>query len=310
MWGGGVVGSSPTTPTNLNFLNKTMIKPVGNWKQIFTPSEHSRYINDHTIFADKSGKYHLLGTASSKNYAFFRERFFVEAISDKIDGPYRESGITFKTDPHPGIKIAPFVISSEKDKKFHLFFGPGKISHYISDDGVSWIYRSVAIKTIWPLTPDPYFFPFTNKYLMYLTGSNNRILVYESADLDKWKFADTALKLGLGAPISVNSACESPSVIFYKDSYYLFTTIVPALIGTKKHYNNTLVFCSSNPYNFGTYNGKNGQNTCLVGTLEAHAPEIIVANNKIFFTTCGWVGMPKPKGVSCSGVCLRELKID
>ncbi len=287
-----------------------MIEPIGDWKQIFVPSKNSKYVNDHTIFVDKSGKYRLLGTASSKNYAFFRERYFVEAVSDTLDGEYLENNVTFRNDPHPGIKIAPFVIFSDHDQKFHLFFGPGKISHYISDDGIVWNYQGVAIQTVWPLTRDPYILVYANKYLMYLTGSNNRIVVYESADLDKWKYAGVALRLGPGAPVSINSACESPSVILFHKKYYLFTTVVPAMIGTKKHYNDTLVFCSDTPLDFGVYNGKSGQNAKLIGSLEAHAPEILTENNKIFYTTCGWAGMPKPAGVCDNGVCLRELKID
>lgn len=287
-----------------------MIKPVGDWKQIFTPSKNSKYVNDHTIFVDKSGKYRLLGTASSKNYTFFRERFFIEAVSDKIDGKYLEDNISFQFDPHPGVKIAPFVIFSEPDKKFHLFFGPGKISHYISDDGRAWKYFGVAIKTIWPLTRDPFVLKHNNKFIMYLTGSNNRIITYESADLNKWKYIGSALKLGRGAPASPNSACESSTVIYKNDKFYLFTTIVPALIGTKQHYNNTLIFESNDPFNFGSYHGVLGHNSSLVGSLEAHAPEIIVANNKIFYTTCGWPKMPKPDGVCGDGVCMRELKID
>jgi len=293
----------------LNCLN-IMIKPIGDWKEIFAPTKNSRYVNDHTIFADKSGQYRLIGTTSSKNYAVHRERFFVEAIADKIDGTYIENKITFKYDPHPGVKISPFVFFSDKDKKFHLFFGPWKISHYISDDGENWTYAGVAVKTIWPLTRDPYIFHYNDKYLMYLTGSNNRIIVFESLDLSKWKYIGAALKLGLGSPVSPNSACESPSVLEHNGSFYLFTTIVPGLVGVKKHYNDTFVFRSSNPYDFGKFNGKNGQNAKLIGQLETHAPEIFIQDDKIFYTTCGWSKMPRPEGVDCDGVCIRELEID
>ncbi len=287
-----------------------MIQPVGEWKQIFVPTKNYRYVNDHTIFVDKDGKYHLVGTTSSKNYAVHRERFFVEAVANKIDGEYLESKITFKSEPHAGVKISPFVIFSDKDKNFHLFFGPGKISHFVSDDGNTWTYAGVAIKTIWPLTRDPSVLFYEDKYLMYLTGSNNRIIVYESLDLTRWKYIGTALRLGLGAPLSANSACESPTVIEHHNFFYLFTTIVPGLIGVKKHYNDTYVFRSSNPFDFGTFNGKRNTDNKLVGQLETHAPEVFEHNEKIFYTTCGWTKMPKPSGVSADGVWLRKLKID
>jgi len=287
-----------------------MIQPIGNWKQIFAPTKNSRYVNDHTIFVDKSGQYRLIGTTCSKNYAVHRERSFVEAIADKIDGEYRENKITFKYNPHPGIKISPFVIYSEKDKKFHLFFGPGKVSHYVSNDGDDWTYAGVAIKTIWPLTRDPYVLSWKDKYLMYLTGSNNRIIAYESPDLSKWKYCGGVLKLGLGAPLSPNSACESPAVIVHENFFYLFTTIVPGLVGVRKHYNDTFVFRSDDPFDFGKFKGEKSQNTKLIGRLETHAPEVFVQDDKIFYTTCGWSKMPKPTGADCDGVCIRELKID
>lgn len=291
--------------------NKRMnkIKPVGKWKQIFAPSEVSKYVNDHTIFLDRSGRYRLIGTTSSKDYAFFRERFFIEAVSDTIDGKYRETAAIFKNEPHLGVKISPFVFFSEEDNLFHLYFGPGKISHYISMDGTNWSYQGIAIKTIWPLTRDPFVIRWNDKYLMYLTGSNNRIIAYESTDLTKWNFVGSPLRLGFGAPRSLNSACESPTVLAHKDKYYLFTTITPALVGTKNHYNNTLVFCSDSPLDFGQYSTKDGSGQNVVGRLDAHAPEIFLDQDKIFYTTCGWAHMPKPKGVSDNGVFIREMKI-
>lgn len=286
-----------------------MIESIGDWKEIFIPQNHSKYVNDHTIFADAKNNFHLIGTTAKSGYAFYRERFFIEATATKIDGNYQEKEIIFDKTPHDGIKIAPFVICSQKDKKFHLFFGPGKIYHYTSADGENWDFANIAIQTLWPLTRDPHVISHEGEYLMYLTASNNRISVYRSDDLYNWKYLGNAFRLGVGAPRSINSACESTSVIEHKNKFYLFTTVTPAPVGGKKHYNNTLVFISDNPYKFGTYSPKLTSGIKPCGSIEAHAPEIFIENDKIFCTTCGWPHMPKPNGIKKSGVYIKELKI-
>lgn len=288
-----------------------MIKPVSEWKEIFSTNEKVRYINDHTIFQDADGEYHLLGTTSGdKKYNVLRERKFIEAISNRFDGRYQKHKFVFDKSPHRTLKISPYVFYDEAGRTYHLFFGPGKIYHYTSLDGKDWSYRHVAINSVWPFLRDPSIFEHNGKYLMYLTGSNNRIVVYESQNLDDWKFASTALKLKFGSPRSPNSACESPTVIQIHTKYYLFTTIVPSLIGTKKNYNSTYIFESDDPTKFGTFSGHKSAKSNLVGKIEAHAPEVFLKDDKVFYTSCGWSGMPKPDGISCDGVCMRELQID
>lgn len=286
-----------------------MIKPQGDWKLIFAPQKHSKYINDHTIFQDKSGCFHLLGTANNKRYIFFRERYFVEAISDELDGRYQEEKIIFKSDPHPGIKISPFVIFSEQDNKFHLFFGPGIIHHYTSDDGTVWKNEAIAIRAIWPFTRDPFIMKHDKKYIMFLTVSSNKIAAYESSDLRSWKYIKDVFRLGKGSPRSLNSSCESPSVIKHGDYFYLFTTIVPALRGCRENYNNTFVFRSKNILEFGAFAPDGENKSDLVGQLDAHAPEVFTQNEEIFYTSCGWSNMPKPSGITQDGVYMRKLII-
>lgn len=287
-----------------------MIKPIGKWKQIFEPDKLCRYINDHTIFEDQNNSFHLLGTSSKKNYAIFRERSFLHAVAEKFAGLYKEERLIFQSIPHRGIKISPYVYFDKGHQEYHLFFGPGKISHCVSADGRDWQYKNIAIKTAWPFTRDPAIIKYKNKYLMYLTGSRNRVVVYESNNLDDWEYVGAALKLGRSAPTSINSASESPTVIEYHGQFYLFTTIVPGILGTRKNYNKTLIFRSSDPLDFGIYQGKNKPTPNLVGELEAHAPEVFVRDDRIFYTTCGWTGFPSPEGVTSDGVWLRELKID
>jgi len=57
----------------------------------------------------------------------------------------------------------------------------------------------------------------------------------------------------------------------------------------KESYNDTLVFYSDNPYDFGMYKGRDNS-PALITTLKAHAPEwIYVPQTKQWhITTCGW----------------------
>jgi hypothetical protein len=54
-------------------------------------------------------------------------------------------------------------------------------------------------------------------------------------------------------------------------------------------YNDTLVFHSSNSYDFGIYTGRDSSSTLLT-TLKAHAPEIThqEESGDWYITTCGW----------------------
>ena len=88
----------------------------------------------------------------------------------------------------------------------------------------------------------------------------------------------------------------------------MLITLVPSPFGRKKHYLNTLVFISKNPYDFGTYS-KNKTNTSrFICSIEAHASEVIIFNGKYYLTTCGWKGFPKPEGVK-EGVWIKEMEL-
>ena len=56
----------------------------------------------------------------------------------------------------------------------------------------------------------------------------------------------------------------------------------------RETYNDTLVFSSTNPYDFGLYRGKKHSST-LVTQLRTHAPDFIYVEGRGWFvTTSGW----------------------
>ena len=89
---------------------------------------------------------------------------------------------------------------------------------------------------------------------------------------------------------------ESPFVVKKDELYYLFVTYTDC---SKENYNDTLVFVSKNPKNFGIYNGeKDGVQP--ITKIQAHAPEILKENGEYYITTCGWdwQDIPHPGAVS------------
>ena len=127
-------------------------------------------------------------------------------------------------------------------------------------------------------------------WLMYITGITEEmygvISVLESDDLVNWRFLRYALETAGNAPLNPAwGATESPYVVEIDGLHYLFITYTRC---NPENYHNTLVFCSEDPTNFGTYTGDN-EDAVVVAKLHAHAPEIIQDDDgQWYITTCGW----------------------
>lgn len=278
------------------------VTPKTPWRRLFAPQKYCKYVNDHTIFQDKTGNFRLLGTCAD-TYSVNSESFFVVGTGSDLSTKFTESEPLFKGRFKLGPKIAPYCFFDPKLKKYHLFFGPMIIRHYVSNDGINWSKTADAVKSFWPPLRDPHVIYDKGKYLMYLTDFGNKISVFVSYDLTSWKKLGTAFSVTKEFPKSFNSACESSCVVSVKYGYMLFTTIVPARFHKTlnyKNYNNTQVFFSENPLVFEE----------KVGSVEAHAPEVLQIKGRYFLTTCGWIGFPKPRGVNGEGVFIRELVIE
>lgn len=279
------------------------------WKTLLKPHKYASYINDHTIFK-VGGKWRLLGTSAMGDYRFFKERFFIDGKSDGLDKEMKEVGVQLKKFPYGGIKIAPYVYHDKQDKKYHLYFASAfTINHFYSDDGEVWRKVPAAVRTWWPVIRDPFVIKIKSKYAMYLTDFDNKISVYASKDLFRWKKKKVVFRLGNEVPRSFNSSCESSTVFRSGDWYFLLTTITPSPEGRRYNYTKTIAFCSKNPYEFGTYSEGDDNTAIKCGVLETHAPEVIKDGENIYITTCGWRGFPKPVGVNGEGVYIRRLEI-
>lgn len=285
------------------------VQLLGKWRPLFRPTRFCQYVNDHTVFKDRQDNWRLIGTAGPGNYAFYKERSFIQGLTPNLLQEMNETGLPFASTPSPGIKIAPYVFRDKKKPEFHLFFASLEtIFHYLSSDGQNWQKTDPAVRSIWPYLRDPHIIKTDQNYFLYLTDFGNQISLFKSPDLYSWKKTGTALKLGRGIPRSFNSSCESPFIFHFQNQYFLFTTIVPSPFGRRPNYNHTVVFSSSDPTNFGFFSKDKNNTSQIVNDLNAHAPEVINDDGKLFLTTCGWKDFPKPRGITQEGVFIRRIK--
>jgi len=143
------------------------------------------------------------------------------------------------------------------------------------------------------------------QWLLYTTARDqffSRVDIYQSFDLRYWQYIGSALQSTCGSERnSPFASTESPFVMQYRDRYYLSLTynndtffwnglLLPLKVWPDRpSYNDTLVFQSDNPYDFGVYAGRNNTPALIAG-LNAHGPEFIYLPDKDrwYITTAGW----------------------
>ena len=270
-----------------------MKKPYisGDWKILFKPEKHGNYINDHTVVKGPDGKWHLFGITSHEGVPSC-ERYFAHGAGESLEGQLDEVG---RSIDRGTLAWAPCVI--EKDGIYYMFYGPSPTSLAVSYDMFEWYGTNVYLKNepLMAAHRDHFVLKVSdNEYLMYVVGTYNKkgaVSCFSSSDLLNWEFVGYALTSGDDAPLTPGwGAMESPFVVAKDGLYYLFVTYTDC---SDETYNNTLVFCSKNPRDFGEYNGGKG-GAMPITTVQAHAPEVLCVDGKYYITTCGWNISPVP----------------
>ena len=90
------------------------------WKPLFVPEIHGRYVNDHSLVQDEDGLWHLFGITSHATEDFSeRERYFVHAEGTLTGDPMREMQKVCDN----GVRAwAPSV--SLHGKRYYMHYGP------------------------------------------------------------------------------------------------------------------------------------------------------------------------------------------
>ena len=283
-----------------------LYKPViaGPWQALFKPQVHGYYINDHAVYRDAKGDWRLAGITHKSDGNFNEEKYFAVGSSREFppgqgmteDNPVADFG---------ELAWAPHVIS--ENGTYYMFWSPHRLERMVSTDGVNWGQCQTVLEA-------PYHRFFRDgmvlkvaegQWLLYTTARDqffSQVDIYQSFDLRYWQYTGAALQSTWGSERnSPFASTESPFVIQYRDRYYLSLTynndtffwnglLLPLKIWPDRpSYNDTLVFQSANPYDFGIYGGRNNAPT-LVTRLESHGPEYIYLpeRDRWYITTAGW----------------------
>jgi beta-fructofuranosidase len=147
-------------------------------------------------------------------------------------------------------------------------------------------------------------------WLLYATAKRDRcgmVSVFVSENLLEWRFVRYALATTLEAPSNPPwGATESPFVLLRDGHYHLSVTYTTSFRGPED-YHNTLLFRSTNPFDFGTYTGDDERE--VFAKLRAHAPEYVLdpESGRWYVTSCGWPGDLFGTAIPGS-VAIRELE--
>jgi len=275
---------------------------AGEWRLLFKPEKTGNYVNDHSIVRSADGKWHLFGiTSLGPKIDPEHERYFVHARGESLEGEFEEKG---KTIDHGTRAWAPGVVAA--NGRYYMYYGPAPTKLAVSNELYHWINNDVSLigSPIDACHRDHMVVQLNDyTWAMYATGVRpggyGCISVYVSNDMQQWRFVQYALTTSGAAPLRCAwGATESPFVVFHEGFYYLFMTYTDC---SDENYNDTLVFRSANPFDFGDYRGGDG-GAQPVAKLFGHAPEAIrdPDTGKWWITTCGWrgKGAPHEGGVS------------
>lgn len=277
---------------------------AGPWRPLFRPREHGSYVNDHCVFRDARGGWRLVGITSRSDGDFAAERWFAVGASERFPPPepMREEA---PLADFGELAWAPHVI--EADGRWHMLWSPHRLHQMSSENGIRWGEHRVTLDPPrHPFFRDPMVLEVApGQWLLYTTARGryfSRVDLYQSFDLEHWQYIRPALRTGWGSERnSPFASTESPTVVRHEGRFYLALTynndsfFWPGLLLLLKRwpgrasYNDTRVFHSANPYDFGLYRGPRHAPT-QVARLEAHAPELILHpdTQEWWITTAGW----------------------
>lgn len=264
-------------------------KPVvreDNWRVLFRP-ETGCYVNDHTVFQDLHGVWHVIGiTKESPAIEPDQERFFCHGTgADLAAGGFQDR---WKVCDFGERAWAPAV--AHNGERFVMLYGPEPMRTAISDEGHHWRQAPNRVDGCPPdgnMRDQMVVRLDDETWLMYATAlkdGGGAINLFVGEDLLHWRFVRTVWRCTPAAPLRPAwSAAESPFVFRHDGAWFLSVTYTDG----PHNYHNTLLFRSSTPFDFGRYDGANAW-----ATLHAHAPEYLrhPETGQWYITSCGWHG--------------------
>lgn len=239
--------------------------------------------NDHTFIQGPDGKWHILGiTHPITGTENVHEGEYLSFHAVESEGGFlSEKGWTDLPKVLPPSERteerlenhAPYIVI--KEKLYYMVYGPSPIRLAVSSDLNNWVQKGELFSEK-AGARDPSIIFFNNRYhMVYCT--ERKVNMRTSTDLLSWSEPKTIFE-------SLNTDPESPSVVRYKNSFYLFlcgwdgSWDKKEIQGAYQHV--TYVYHSDIIDDF--------QDRKPITTLNAHAPEVFEYQSKWYISSVEW----------------------
>jgi beta-fructofuranosidase len=280
------------------------------WRPLFTPARSGVYVNDHCLVRAHDGRWHVFGiTKPTPEIDPHAERWFCHGSGASLaQGEFAE---------HPRVcdfgarAWAPAL--AYDGQRWVMLYGPDLLRAAVCDDAalLSWHEAPCSLvgAPVQGVMRDGMIFRLDDDtWLLYATGKHGRagaVSVSVSEDLLNWRFVRFALRTAENAPKQPAWAATESPFVFERDGEYWLSITYTTSTGGPAEYHDTILFCSTNPFDFGTYTGDESQ---VAARQYAHAPEYIVDpdSGQWYITSCGWRGDAFGTVIPGS-VAIREL---
>ncbi|RIL01323.1 MAG: hypothetical protein DCC71_18100 [Proteobacteria bacterium] len=280
------------------------------WRPLFTPQRTGCYVNDHCVVRAPDGRWHVFGiTKATPDVDPHQERWFCHGSGASLAaGGFEEHGRVCDFGARAWAPTVGF-----DGERWVMLYGPDLLRAAVCDDERLDHWRearcSLAGAPVDGVLRDGMLLRLDgDTWLLYSTGKRGgagAVSVCVSENLLDWRFVRFALRTAPAARKQPPwGATESPFVFAHAGWYWLSLTWTNSF-GGPADYHETLLFRSTNPFDFGCFGGGDDE---PVARLHAHAPEYLrdPDTGRWYVTSAGW---PHPHcgAVIPGSVAIREL---
>jgi hypothetical protein len=239
---------------------------AGRWYEEWVP-------NDHTILKGPDGRWHAFGithplTSTDRVHEGEFQSFHAVAPKGPLkeclrDGTWKDLPKVLPPSERPDEILenhAPYIV--RKDDLYYMIYGPSPIRLATSRDFNTWTPKGALFRERSGARDPSVLFWEGTYYIVFCT--ENSVIARTSRDLHGWSESRTVFRMKNGV------APESPSIVRFNDSFYLFVCAWNGIWDRKTvqgaYQHQTYVYRSDDPLDF--------TGSREVARLESHAPEV------------------------------------
>jgi len=240
-------------------------------------------VNDHTFIQGSDGIWHIFGrthpiTSTENVHEGEFLSFHAHGADDsfKTKEGWMDLPKILPPSERPGERLenhAPFI--QRKNGIYHMVYGPSPIRLAVSNDLLTWELKGELFNEPEGARDPSIIFDKNLYHIIYCT--ERKVKMRTSSDMLSWSESITIFE-------SFTTDPESPSIIKFNNSYYLFVCGWNGIWDKKDiqgaYQHKTFVYHSGRIDDF--------QNREPITTLSSHAPEIIKYRNKWYISSAEW----------------------